>query len=207
MKKEINIVNNVLFTEFKNDCKVLSFAKEYPGYVGNEKYMILTDLSKEELIRKYGALLKNYEPYLIESMRLYSPIADYKKNEDKFEKRNARNTISIEVDVDDEQTITSLQVQDVLTASLNDSLNEELHNAIRQALKTLTNNQRRRLVMWALEGKTMSEIAELEGVSKQMIWLSIQEAKNKLKKYFKKAFTFAIPLSKGDEGTIDNGKQ
>ena len=46
MKKEITIVDNALFAEFKKDCKVLSLAKEYPGYVGYEKYMILTDLRR-----------------------------------------------------------------------------------------------------------------------------------------------------------------
>lgn len=112
MKKERTIVDNALFAEFKKDCKVLTLAKEYPGYVGYEKYMILTDLLKEDLIRKYGTLLNNYEPYIVASMQLYSPIADYEKNEDKFEKRHVRNTVSIEVDSDDEQTFLSLQVEE-----------------------------------------------------------------------------------------------
>ena len=65
MKKEITIVDNALFAEFKKDCKVLSLAKEYPGYVGYEKYMILTDLTKDELNQKYSVLLNNYEPYIM----------------------------------------------------------------------------------------------------------------------------------------------
>ncbi len=31
MKKEITIVDEALFAEFKDDCRVLSLAKEYPG--------------------------------------------------------------------------------------------------------------------------------------------------------------------------------
>ena len=206
MKKEITIVENELYAEFKKECKVLSLAKEYPGYVGYEKYMILTDLSKEELVHMYSVLLKNYEPYVLGSMQLYSPIYDYKKNEDKFEKRNTRNTISIEVDSDDEQTFSSLQVEDDLLSSVIKSDNEELNDHVWKALRKLPEVQRRRLIKWAIEGKTLLEIAKDEGVSKQMIGKSVQAAKENFNKHFGKRLTFGTPLSKEDEGIIDDGE-
>ncbi len=206
MRKEITIVDNALYAEFKKECKVITLVKEYPEHIGYEKYMILTDIPREELTRKYDKLLKNYEPYIVDSMRLYSPISDYAKNEDKFEKRNARNTISIEVNNDDEQTFSSLQVQDFLTTYLAGCHDKEVQKAVWKALKKLTNNQRRRLIMWAMEGKAMMEIAEIEGVSKQMIWQSIQSAKKRFEKYFDKTFTFSAHLSKEDEGIINDGK-
>lgn len=206
MKKEITIVNEDLFAEFKNDCKVLSLAKEYPGYVGYENYMILTDLSKEELINKYGVLMKNYEPYLIGPMRLYSPIADFEKNEDKFEKRNARNTISIEVDCDDERIIPSLRVEDIMSSAIIKSDDEEIYDLVWKALRKLPLAQRRRLIKWAVDGKTLLEIAESEGVTKAMIGKSVQTAKDNFKKYFEKRLTFDTRLSKEDEGIIDDGE-
>lgn len=206
MKKEITIVENELYAEFKKECKVLFLAKEYPGYVGYEKYMILTDLSKEELVHKYSVLLKNYEPYVLGSMQLYSPISDYEKNEDKFEKRNTRNTISIEVDSDDEQTFSSLQVEDDLLLSVIKSDDEELYDRVWKALRKLPEVQRRRLIKWAIEGKTLLEIAKDEGVSKQMVGKSVQTAKENFKKYFGERLTFGIPLSKEDEGIIDDGE-
>ena len=48
MKKEITIVDNALFAEFKKDCKVLTLAKEYPGYVGYDDGGHLTELIRKK---------------------------------------------------------------------------------------------------------------------------------------------------------------
>ncbi len=206
MKKEITIVDNALFAEFKKDCKVLSLAKEYPGYVGYEKYMILTDLTKDKLNQKYGVLLKNYEPYIIGSLQLYSPIADYEKNEDKFEKRNARNTISICVDEDADNIFESLQVSDYLTELSEQQDADEKARLIHMALGTLTDPQRRRLLMWAIDGMTEKEIARKEGVAQQVVSRSIDAARKKFELFFAGRVYFGTPLSKEDEGIIDDGE-
>lgn len=206
MKKEITIVDNALFAEFKKDCKVLSLAKEYPGYVGYEKYMILTDLTKDELNQKYSVLLNNYEPYIIGSSQLYSPIADYEKNEDKFEKRNARNTISICVDEDADNTFEPLQVGDYLTELSEQQDADEKRRLIHTALGTLTDSQRRRLLMWAIDGMTEEEIAMREGSSQQAISKNLDKARKKIELIFSKGLYFGTPLSKEDEGIIDDGE-
>ena len=206
MKKEITIVDNALFAEFKKDCKILSLAKEYPGYVGYEKYMILTDLTKDELNQKYSVLLNNYEPYIIGSSQLYSPIADYEKNEDKFEKRNARNTISICVDEDADNTFESLQVGDYLTELSEQQDADEKRRLIHTALGTLTDSQRRRLLMWAIDGMTEEEIAMREGSSQQAISKNLDKARKKIELIFSKGLYFGTPLSKEGEGIIDDGE-
>ena len=206
MKKEITIVDNALFAEFKKDCKVLSLAKEYPGYVGYEKYMILTDLTKDELNQKYSVLLKNYEPYIIGSSQLYSPIADYEKNQDKFEKRNARNTISICVDEDADNTFESLQVGDYLTELSEQQDADEKRRLIHTALGALTDSQRRRLLMWAIDGMTEEEIAMREGSSQQAISKNLDKARKKIELIISKGLYFGTPLSKEDEGIIDDGE-
>ena len=206
MKKEITIVDNALFAEFKKDCKILSLAKEYPGYVGYEKYMILTDLTKDELNQKYSVLLNNYKPYMIGSSQLYSPIADYEKNEDKFEKRNARNTISICVDEDADNTFESLQVGDYLTELSEQQDADEKRRLIHTALGTLTDSQRRRLLMWAIDGMTEEEIAMREGSSQQAISKNLDKARKKIELIFSKGLYFGTPLSKEGEGIIDDGE-
>ena len=206
MKKEITIVDNALFAEFKKDCKILSLAKEYPGYVGYEKYMILTDLTKDELNQKYSVLLNNYKPYMIGSSQLYSPIADYEKNEDKFEKRNARNTISICVDEDADNTFESLQVGDYLTELSEQQDADEKRRLIHTALGTLTDSQRRRLLMWAIDGMTEEERAMREGSSQQAISKNLDKARKKIELIFSKGLYFGTPLSKEDEGIIDDGE-
>ena len=206
MKKEITIVDNALFAEFKKDCKILSLAKEYPGYVGYEKYMILTDLTKDELNQKYSVLLNNYKPYMIGSSQLYSPIADDEKNEDEFEKRNARNTISICVDEDADNTFESLQVGDYLTELSEQQDADEKRRLIHTALGTLTDSQRRRLLMWAIDGMTEEEIAMREGSSQQAISKNLDKARKKIELIFSKGLYFGTPLSKEDEGIIDDGE-
>ena len=38
--------------QFKCDCKVINLSYEYPGYTGEEKWAIITDLTEEELITR-----------------------------------------------------------------------------------------------------------------------------------------------------------
>ena len=168
--------------------------------------MILTGLTKDELNQKYGVLLNNYEPYIIGSSQLYSPIADYEKNEDKFEKRNARNTISICVDEDADNTFEPLQVGDYLTELSEQQDADEKRRLIHTALGTRTDSQRRRLLMWAIDGMTEEEIAMREGSSQQAISKNLDKARKKIELIFSKGLYFGTPLSKEDEGIIDDGE-
>ena len=203
MKSRIIIADKEVFAAFKKECTVLSLEKEYPGYTGEEKYLILTDLSKETLYKKYSSILNGYEPYIVDSTRLCSPIKAYHKNDDKFSKRHTRNTISIEVNSDDEQTFSSLQADDYLTVLIAKADKEELCQAVKKALKKLPEGQRRRLIMWALDKKTLEEIAAIEGITKSMAGKSVQTAKRNFAKNLDKRLTFGTPLSKEDEGIID----
>lgn len=53
-------------------------------------------------------------------------------------------------------------------------------------MATLTEKQRKRLVMHFYEGKTFREIAEIEGTKEAPIDRSIQDAKKKLRDFLKK---------------------
>ena len=44
---------SALDEQFKYDCKVINLSYEYPGYTGEEKWAIITDLTEEELSKKY----------------------------------------------------------------------------------------------------------------------------------------------------------
>lgn len=46
--------------QFKCDCKVINLSYEYPGYTGEEKWAIITDLTEEELIEKYEEIQALY---------------------------------------------------------------------------------------------------------------------------------------------------
>ena len=44
---------NTILEQFKDECQVIEFKYEYPGYVGYEQYGIITALSESELTEKY----------------------------------------------------------------------------------------------------------------------------------------------------------
>ncbi len=85
---------SALDEQFKCDCKVINLSYEYPGYTGDEKWAIITDLTEKELIEKYDEIISSYRPFILLSSLFGSVRADYIRNEDKFSKR-AKRSISI----------------------------------------------------------------------------------------------------------------
>lgn len=71
-------------------------------------------------------------------------------------------------------------VESVEIAVLNDMRNEQL----RRAIATLPETQRRRLVMYYIDGLTYEEIAERERCTHPAVIKSVKSAISKLKKYF-----------------------
>lgn len=51
--------------QFKKVCKYFRFEDEYPGWTGDEKYGIMTDLSEDELLEEFPVIMKVLSPYII----------------------------------------------------------------------------------------------------------------------------------------------
>ena len=49
-----------LIKEFENDCKIIDLQKEYPQYHETVKYVIISKLTEDELVRRYGECLIRY---------------------------------------------------------------------------------------------------------------------------------------------------
>ncbi|MDD5905621.1 MAG: hypothetical protein PUC60_03230 [Clostridiales bacterium] len=77
---------SALDEQFKYDCKVINLSYEYPGYTGKEKWAIITDLTEEELRKKYEEIIFSYRPFIILSSVFGSVRADFIRNENKFSK-------------------------------------------------------------------------------------------------------------------------
>lgn len=203
MKKESLGVESMGCIEFKKDCRVISLANEYPGYTGYEKYMILTDLPLKDLYSSYGKILNDFKPYMIETMRLYSPIFDYKRNENKHQKRRARNTVSLDTDEAGDKILPLLLAQDDNTslADISDSsIGREVHNI----LETLTSTEKQRLIMWGIQGFSEEEIACHEGSSQQAVSKSLNNAIEKFKAAFDYESYLNTYLSKGRKKAIND---
>lgn len=61
----MTISNNNRIDQFKLDCKIINLKYEYPGYKGDIRWAIVSELTEEELLAKYPEEIKKiYSVYL-----------------------------------------------------------------------------------------------------------------------------------------------
>lgn len=61
-------MNNIIDArneQFYIDCEVIETKYEYPQYTGVEKWIIITDLTEEELNSQYAEQIAPLRPYII----------------------------------------------------------------------------------------------------------------------------------------------
>ena len=51
---------DVLKEEFQSECKVINLKYEYEVYSGKEQWAIISELSKEEILKKYKPIVQDY---------------------------------------------------------------------------------------------------------------------------------------------------
>ena len=84
-------MKNNIFTaqneQFYIDCEVIETKYEYPQYTGVEKWIIITDLTEEELNGKYAEQIAPLKPYIILSRSFGEVRKDFRRNEKKHHMR------------------------------------------------------------------------------------------------------------------------
>ncbi len=168
--------NRVVVTE---EYSVINLRYEYPGFVGSEKYAVVSDLSKEVLEKLYESELKPYVPFVVLTEAEAAAFSDFNRNEDKFVKRQQLYSDVYGYEEGTTEVCYGELVQDNLFDIVSGNLDKE---KLQQALSQLKDAQRSRVEMYYLEGYTVREIAELEGVDKRAVQDSIKYALKKLKK-------------------------
>ena len=185
MKKEI--INTEVFCgpltleeSFKYNCKVINLKYEYVGYKGTEQWAIVSELSKDELMMKYAAIVSDYTPFILLSVAQGEAMAEYDRIEDKFRKRNMRYGHIFDVnDGEFEQHHPEFAVEpDYIEMLEQQDEIDRLHIAIDR----LTPIQKRRLQKYFFEEKTYKEIADEENSSFSAVRESVFSALNSLKK-------------------------
>ncbi len=170
-------ISSALEEQFKQECLVISVKDEYPDYTGTEKWIIITDLSDDELMSSYGSMLVDYSPYIKLSVRQGKPIIIFHRNEDKHRKRRKLYE-SLLPDCDGEDELYSKLAQEDFVSQL------VMSDYIRKLLEALpTEKQRRRIVLHYIFGFTAVEIAEMENVSSQAVDKSLHAGIRYLKKF------------------------
>ena len=88
--------------QFKALCTLIDFKYEYPGYTGDVRYGFYSVLPKHCLQPLFGNVLDQITPYIELDKGYVDARNDYKKNEKKYEYRNAvGNQFSTDDDFDE----------------------------------------------------------------------------------------------------------
>ena len=76
--------NKLTLTEqeelFVKDCKLINLKYEYNGYIGAERWAIITELSVKELWEKYPLVIERYSPFVHLSIAQGEVIDDTNRN-------------------------------------------------------------------------------------------------------------------------------
>lgn len=177
-----------LKAQFDEECRAVELAIEYgKDYVGDEKYIIVTELSREELYAKYALIVAEYEPFAVTSTTFTSIQQEFIRNEHKNEYRmkNCHDSFGF----DDELMAIfhpELQCQDEPYYEKEErikleQLREMQRNALAEGLMTLTEIQRNRVIECYYNKKSSRVIAKEEGVNYSAVDKSLDQAIKKLK--------------------------
>ncbi len=179
--------------QFTKECKVVDMVLEYgEDYVGEERYIIVSSLSREEMLTKYAPIISDYEPFAVAPAQFASVQQDYNRNECKHRYRMKCCNDLYSYD-DDLMEIfhPELQCRDDYFYEKEERHKKEKIRELQKAmltegLTTLTETQRRRVIAKYYENKTSRAIAKEEGVNYSAVDQSLELAIKKLRKYFQK---------------------
>lgn len=165
---------------FQKECKVINLKYEYNGYNGDINWAIISELTEDEILKKYSPIINEYIPFIVLTPTFGEVRDEYLRNEKKFQMRAARkhDFYNFE-DGEIELHHTELVTDDLEKQFVKSEEEQALQNAIRQ-LKPI---QKERLIKYYYEEKTLRQIADEEGVSHQVILKSISAALGNLKKF------------------------
>lgn len=167
---------DVLKEEFQNECKVINLKYEYEEYIGKERWAIISELSEEEILEKYKPFVQEYIPFLV-LPPIYGEVRQqFRRNENKHYMRMVRGHFySLEEDLEEHHP--EIAVEDCIAQIFAQEQSRELWEAI----NSLNEKQRKRLIAYYFEGKTYREIADEEGVDHKAIIRSVEIALKNLR--------------------------
>ncbi len=202
MKKEVKRIDGhlivktglSLYIDGKMEYQAVNLITEYGQKLNGCRYAVASEHSQKEMEQKYSEELAVFAPYIFLTKEEFCPIRESQKNNDKYQKKELRDHelygFSEELtEITNECCFLSEEEPNALEAMIElIDIAEFAHkeDLMRQALNTLTDTQRRRLVMCHVSGMTSREIADAEGTAQTAIVKSIHAAEKKIVEYFKK---------------------
>lgn len=149
----------------KNGYRLVDLRKEYPGYTGNEIWMIITDLTEDQLmdIREIREIM---HLAVVVSTEAGCVMRQFENSERKYRKRR-RSEISLDDLTDD------------MNLPVTDSCFE--YGWLYEVIEMLPEKQKRRILDRYINGLTAIEIAEADGCDRRAVSKSISKGLTKLR--------------------------
>ena len=178
---------------FKKECKVIYLDREYNGFVGEQKWAIISDLGNDEIKRRYKYVIEHYIPYILLSREQGEPILESIRNNHKHEMRSKRNTEPF--DYDDEllpvfhsellHFVDPLEEKErIIERAKEEHELDELIIKVQKTLSLMKPIQRDRLIKNVVLGLSSRKIAKEEGVNYSTVDKSIKAAKKNFKRIY-----------------------
>lgn len=179
---------------FKEECKIINLQYEYRGYTGNEKFAIISELSEKELFDKYPDIISGYTPFILLSVSHGEVINEYRRNDDKFKKREVRSYDAFGYDEgltehfhrelieSYESPLEMLEREE--TGYIEEQLRQLKIMKVQKTLSLMKPLQRERLLKSVARGLSSREIAKEEGVNYSAVDKSIKAAKKNFKRIY-----------------------
>lgn len=173
----MTISNNNRIDQFKLDCKIINLKYEYPGYKGDIRWAIVSELTEEELLAKYPEEIKRYIPFIWLSSVHREAFAESERNNKKHKMREIRH-FDIQ-GYDDDMIIHHSEL-------VIDCFEEEREREVdawrlKNAIQKLKSKQRERIIKLFYEGKNSRQIAKEDGISYSAVDKSISNALSNLR--------------------------
>ena len=148
------------------DYVILNIEKEYPGYTGTEKWMIITDLTESEFVGQYPEQYPYWKQAVVVSREVGAEILRFKKNESKHQRRK------------------ELPIEEEALAVTDERVSAEFSRLwLKDALMTLSPQQRSRIIKCIVYGYTERDVARQEMVSRAAVHTSIRKGVERIRRY------------------------
>lgn len=161
---------------------VVSTRRLYEGFVGTEKWVIVSNLTEEELCEKYLLEIECFRPWTLITVEQYTVMVEWKRNEDKHRRRIFAGGKK-----------TGKELFYGVDGSYIDKLMDESSDSsycytmklpldiLVGGFEMLTKVQRERIEMMFIDKMTIRDIARVENVSDHAVKKSIEQGINKLR--------------------------
>lgn len=168
---------------FKKECKLINLTYEYPGYVGEKQWAIITDLTEAEILNKYTTLIQNFKPFIVLPSTFNDLRNNYIWNEKKHYWRSKRKNDSFNFSEHTVEHHPELQ----LRSTENEYFEKEQFQIINKAIKSLHPLQMICIIKFFFCGESLHQISIEENKSYSTIYESYLSALSILKKLLKSA--------------------